>query len=310
MLSLHLIRPWFLLGFIALGYLAWRLHKYCPLSAQTGLLSWCDQPLLAALMKQRPRASFAYHPLWIILMSLAWMLIAASGPAWKKLPIPLFSAQNTPKVVLFDLSQNMLAADVSPNRLQRALFVAHDLLSEPDATPIGLIAYTQEPFTVSPLTDDSHTITALLPSLNTSIAPIGGQDLRVALQAARALLTQAHFQTGAILVLTGSPPNEQAIDEASALADSGISVSILPIAQYPIASPLFQSFADSGAGKLLSLQQSQASLKQWLQFTKHRQQDLKSKKNHIARWEDEGRWFLIPALLCLLPVFRRGWLRG
>jgi Ca-activated chloride channel family protein len=306
MFPLHFIRPWFLLGFIGIGCLGWLIKRKTFVSQAWE--SWCDKPLLNALMQSTEVTSIYHHPFRLFLFSLGFMLLAASGPAWKKLPTPVYS-QIVPKMILLDISPNMLAADVTPNRLQRGLFITNDLLKEPHATPIGLIAYTQEPFIVSPLTEDAQTITALLPSITPEIAPIGGQDLSAALKEAASLLQKAHFSYGSLLVLTGSPPNALAQETAHQLAESGYSVSILPISQQPELITEFKTFAQAGNGQLLSLKNSQPSLKQWIRFSQNLSSLLNQGDNVFPRWQDEGRWFLLPALACLLPVFRRGWLR-
>lgn len=304
MLSLHIIRPWFLIGLLGVVILALLSKK-----PQFMLRSWkevCDKPLLEALSKQASLSVSTRASLWPLLCSLTFMIIAASGPAWQKLPTPSYT-QDIPKLILFDISPNMLAADLQPNRFQRGLFVLHDLLSEPNISPIGLIAYTQEPFMVSPITQDAKTIQALLPSLSPDIAPVGGQNLAAALEEALIFFQQAHFQCGAMLVLTGNPPNTAAIDTAKKLQRKGCQISILPLTAYQGTLPDFQAFAQAGQGEILSL--TNLHLNQWLKNVIAHAYHMKVARHHTPLWKDEGRWFLVLALLSLMPIFRRGWLR-
>lgn len=297
---IHFIRPWFFLLLLPLCYLL-----YCAVKLKPTSRAWaavCDPHLLQALFQHQGKSQ---KKAWFsLLFSLFFMILAGSGPAWQRLPTPLFQ-QHQPKLILLDTSKNMLAADLQPDRFQRALFVAEDLLHLPEITPIGFIAYTSEPFVVSPLTDDATTITSLLTTLNTDTPPVSGQNLALALKEAAALIRQAKFNTGAMLVMTGSAPDKAAIQEAATLHGQGFTLSILPILQGTPAPNDFQAFAQAGGGFQLTL----ASPQRWLTTLQQNQHALKRLKASFPRWKDEGRWFILPALFFLLPVFQRGWVR-
>ena len=61
--------------------------------------------------------------------------------------------------------------------------------------------------------------------------------------------------------------------------------------------------------RAITASDTSADLDQWLKSPMGEEQYWRSKENDIPMWRDEGRWFLIPALILLLPVFRRGWLQ-
>lgn len=82
----------------------------------------------------------------------------------------------------------------------------------------------------------------------------------------------------------------------------------MPIKADTNLNPLFQRFADAGDGQLLRYTSDASNLDQWIDASRQKQFAL-SKDDDIPLWRDEGRWFLIPALLLLLPVFQRGWLQ-
>ena len=201
----------------------------------------------------------------------------------------------------------MRANDLQPSRLTRAKFKLHDAFTSQTDGQSALIAYTGEPFIVSPLTEDAKTIDALLEPLTPEIMPVQGNNLAEALQQAGQLITQAGFQQGQILVLTAQPPSNEAIAASKALAKTDIDTSILPIAKNAT-NPAYDKLARAGSGEVISINRPE-ELKQWLQ---HSRLQVKYKLNAgdaIPVWRDDGRWFLIPALLFLLPVFRQGWLQ-
>jgi Ca-activated chloride channel family protein len=93
------------------------------------------------------------------------------------------------------------------------------------------------------------------------------------------------------------------------LGHQDISVSILPItASQP--SQAFQTLAEAGHGYVMHLSNTFNDLEDWLNKTKHHLQFIQHANQTAPLWRDDGRWLLIPALLCLLPLFQRNRLVG
>ncbi len=306
MTDFHFMRPWWLLTFFPLLVLAWSLLRQLP--AMSAWSKVCDDHLLPYLIQSKAYSRRTFS--WILLFaSVALMIIGLAGPTWSRLPVPTYQ-QIQPRVVLLDMSNAMLVNDLTPDRLQRAKFKLHDLFQHQDAGQFGLVVYTSEPFIVSPLTDDGQTIDALLSSLTTDIMPVEGQELSTALEQAARLVAQAGFQHGELLVLSASPPSTDAIKVAKVLSQAGIDTSVIPVMNHGTPpSPLFQQLANAGRGALIPFSDTSTDIDQWLAETRGNKQYQANLQNDIPVWRDQGRWFLIPALLFLLPVFRRGWLQ-
>ena len=301
----HFLRPWWLLTLIPLIGLGITLWKQSP-----KLHAWaeiCDSHLLAHLLQKKGQGKRILS-LGLLFSSTVFMVVSISGPTWYKLPVATYKPIQ-PRVLVLDLSDNMMTGDLTPNRLTRAKFKLHDLLTRKDVGQFGLIVFTGEPFVVSPLTDDGQTISSLLSILDPEIMPVGGQNLENALKEASSLIKQAGYNHGQILVFTADAPSSNAIETANKLADSGIESSIMPMRIDKKLNPLFQRFANSGRGQLLEYSSNSSDLEQWLSSSNREKEYALSKDDDIPLWRDEGRWFLIPALLLLLPVFQRGWLQ-
>lgn len=297
----HFLRPLWLLMLLFWLVLVFVLRRQRP--KLHGWMDVCDPHLLEHLLqsKAQHKRTTSMYPL---LMSLLLMIVSLSGPSWHKLPVPTYK-QVQARVLLLDMSDNMLNTDLTPNRAARAKFKLRDLFARKEIGQFALIAYTGEPFVVSPLTDDGATISSLLEVLNHDLMPVGGQKLESALDEASRLIKTAGYQQAQILVLTADTPSGSAIDRAKQLADSGIYSSIMPIRADKDLNPLFERFAQSGQGQLLPYRSDSSDLDQWINAqSKH--QFLQSNDDEIPLWRDEGRWFLIPALFFLLPLFQRG----
>lgn len=305
MSSLHFIRPWWFLALIPMLCLLWLVLRQNPRhEAWAGV---CDNHLLQHLMQKKGQP-YRTNALFVLFLSAFFMIISLSGPSWSLLPVPSYQPIQ-PRVVVLDLSDNMLAGDLTPNRLTRAKFKLHDLFKQQDVGQFGLVVYTGEPFVVSPLTDDAQTIDALLSSLSPDVMPIEGQRLDLALEEAGQLITNAGYDQGQILVLTGEVPSQGAINVAKSLSAKKIDVSVMPMVASQPLSPLFNNLAKAGNGQLVKFSSTSTDLARWLKNTHKNKRYGQNKDNEVSIWRDEGRWFLIPALILLLPVFRRSWLQ-
>ena len=303
MSSFHFIRPLWLFALLPLLVQFIRLFSQKP--SMDGWLTACDAHLLPYLVHASGKSSRVMS-LLVLLISLIFMVFSLAGPSWTRLPVPTYHKVE-PRIVVLDLSDPMLLKDISPSRLSRAKFKLHDLFQERDAGQFGMVAYTSEPFVVSPMTDDGETIDALLSSLTPDMMPVKGNRLDLALLEAAKLIHHAGFNQGEILVLTATTPSAAAIATAAKLAKKGMDTSVIPVTEEK--SSMFQRLAHAGHGEQINLTESTSDLKQWLHTT-HAQHALDEQGKHdIPMWRDEGRWFLIPSLLLLLPVFRRGWLQ-
>ena len=305
MIEFHFLRPYWFALLLPMAFLVFLFLKQKP-----GMHSWskaCDPHLLNHLLQNKSQDK-RVSSIIVLVLGFCFLVVALAGPTWSKNPVPTFK-NALPKVIILDLSNTMLTNDIKPNRLKRAKYVLRDLFQLNHSDLYGLIAFTNEPFTVSPVTEDAKTIEALLPMLSPDIMPVQGHELNDAIKAGAKLIHQSGYQQGDLLVLTGTVPSNEAVDEAKALAKGGIHTSIMPVLKTQDKNPLFERLASNGQGMLLAINDNDTALKNWLSETQRRDQFQASAHNEIPIWQDQGRWFLIPALFCLMPFFRRGWIQ-
>jgi Ca-activated chloride channel homolog len=302
MMTLHFLRPYWLLSLIPLCFLAlYTAKKSTPAHA---LQSICDAHLLPHLLqhsiKQKKKS-------WLFpISSLFFIILSLSGPAFIQFSTPVFKSQRA-QMLVTDLSNTMLSEDIAPNRLQRAKFKLHDLFQQKKHTgQLGLIVYSGEAFVAAPLTEDTHTIDTLLDSLTPDIMPVAGNRLDSALWEAEKSIKQAGFSEGDILVITAEIPSSQAIEAAANLAKKNISVSILPLLPKQKINDTFTLFSKAGKGQMYPFEETSEDILSWKKDTEHgTYQTIDTEQ--FPRWRDDGRWFLIPALLFLLPLCRKNY---
>ncbi|MEM9057638.1 MAG: VWA domain-containing protein, partial [Pseudomonadota bacterium] len=223
--ALHFVRPWWLLALAALPLLALLLRRRAK-----GGGAWAqfvDPELLPHVLEQGP-AQGTRWALWLGLPAAALVVLALAGPAWQRLPQPVFLGQ-APLVIAIDLSRSMDAADVPPSRAARARLKVLDILGQRRDGQTALVAFAGDAFVVSPLTDDGATIASMVPSLEPAIMPAQGSNVTAALDQAAELLDQAGATRGEVLLLTDSPAGPDTLQAARRLSTLGHRLSVLAI---------------------------------------------------------------------------------
>lgn len=220
----HFIRPAWLLALLPLLMLCGMLFRRHLL--KNNWKTVVDEALQPHLLIDRP-VNPNILPVLTLFFAGLLAILAMAGPSWEKLPQPVFKKHAALMIVL-DLSRAMDAIDLKPDRITRARFKITDILQRREEGQTGLIVYAADPYTVSPLTEDTATIDALLDSLSTDIMPADGHDTGKALLKAAELLENAGFDRGDVLLVTGSIEKsaEPTIQELHA---QGYTVSLLAV---------------------------------------------------------------------------------
>ncbi len=222
--NIEWLRPEWLLGFIPL--LLWLIVLVRRQNASSDWDSLVDRELQQHVIEQhQAKRQWAAY-----LLAFAWAfcLLLMAGPVWQQREVPVFQAEQA-EVVVFDLSRSMRADDVLPNRLTRARFKLVDLLQQSEGRQTGLIAFSERPYVISPLTEDASTIEAFVPSLDPDIMPVQGSRPDLAMSRALELLEQAGVAQGHILLITDTQVNESDIDIARDIESRGHRLSVLGV---------------------------------------------------------------------------------
>lgn len=321
----HFLRPewfWALLALPAIVLLWLRRHRRDALWRRH-----VDPHLLPALMARAPSRRRHGAPL---LLGVAWLLAVAAlaGPAWRQQPVELWRSE-APLVVALELSSAMLAADTPPSRLLRARLKLAQLLQWRQDGQIALLAYAGDAYTVAPLTDDTANVRALLDALDPGVMPVDGQRADRAITHARALLANAGYTHGDILLLASASDDVAAAAAAAGDARAaGIRVSVLglgtaegaPVRQADggfmsdaggrlrvarMDADALRAIASAGGGAFATLQAETGDLRA-LDVLDPGGARRQSGEGELLRWQDEGYWLLLALLPLVLIGFRRG----
>jgi Ca-activated chloride channel family protein len=267
-----------------------------------------------------------------VLASIACALtaLALAGPAWERLPQPLYQ-NRAARVYALELASSMLAQDVTPSRYERARFKLNDLLAHGGDGQTALIAYAGDAFVVAPLTDDANTVSNLVDALDPSTMPVAGNNAARAIDAGVDLIRQAGMSTGEIVLLADGVGTSDALAAAQRARAAGMRVSVLGIgtpqgAPVPLAAGGFlknaggdivlpkldagalAALADAGGGRYLTFSADGSDIAALGTRQVATDDAVKSEEATSARFRDRGPWLLLLLLPLAAFAFRRGWL--
>jgi len=324
----HFLRPLWLALLVALPLLYWFRHTFNRTTV--GWENHIPARLLDPLMprqEQTPARRFR-SPLLPLGLAITTLAIALAGPSWRQAPTPLKQSQDS-LVIVLDLSISMFATDVEPDRLTRAKRKVRDILSARQGNLNALVVYAGDAHVVTPLTDDSRTIEALLDVLDPVIMPAQGNRADLAIEQAVQLLDQgATGQSRIVLLADQLNPGYQSRIKQS-LDGTGYRLNSLVVGTEeggPMPLPkhgfirdgddiviakadpeALRRLAESNDGQSRRLTLGDADI-QALELATTASNDWADAKEGLTanRWQDDGYWLLWLAVPLLLLGWRRG----
>ena len=320
----HWLRPeWlFALPAVALVTLALARRRLAP-----GSWMRVVDPALAPHVLSRSQVRGLGYRWWLLLLGGIIAALSLAGPSWNRVEQPVFRSEQA-IVIALDLSRSMDAQDVSPSRLTRARLKILDILERRSSGQTALVVYTSNAFTVTPLTNDSDTVAALVNSLSTDIMPSRGSYPVSAIEKGGQLLEQAGAGFGEVLLITDGGSSPGAERAAARLRDAGYTLSVLGVgtedgAPIPQAGGGFvtdrsgnmavprletrglRDLADSGGGRYANLSSDDRDIDVLLSG---RVGDSAESDESLAtdQWQEEGPWLLLVLVPLAALAFRRG----
>lgn len=212
---MNLLHPWNLL-WLALAVLPGLLWYYQHLRTQNTALALGLNRLPGSLMR-------------LGLAVAAWGLfaLALSGPVTEAKT----ESRSTPTrdlVVAVDVSKSMLAADLVPNRLERAKLGLEDLVRALEGDRVALVAFAGTSVLRVPLTTDYGFFLSSVKEMSPQASARGGTLLGDALRKIRATVLPGEKRQATILLITdGGDQDSFPLEAARPLAEAGIRLVIL-----------------------------------------------------------------------------------
>jgi Ca-activated chloride channel family protein len=165
----------------------------------------------------------------LLLGALAMLAVAAARPQFGT-RVETVRSTGQDIVVAVDLSNSMLAEDVSPNRLERARLAILRLIGNLDGDRIGLVAFAGSAFVQSPLTVDYSAAAMFLNAMHPDLMPVQGTDLGAALRVSLDALDQGSRDAKVIVLVTDGEHLEGDFEaDLERAVESGVAVHVVGI---------------------------------------------------------------------------------
>lgn len=242
----------------------------------------------------------------IALSAFILAIISISGPTWNKKEVPNMLPEN-PVIIALNLSSDMNATDLSPSRLARAKYKISDLLKSLKSVQVGMIVYTDEPFLISPITDDTNILINMLANINPDIMPNNGDRLDRAIEFASKSLQDAGYKNGNLVFFTSDVGQkfDLAINDSRKLKSENYDLSIVNVST--IENEKLEMIAKNGGGIYTMITPNDKDIQLIMDKINDTYSDtLKTSENITMTWEESGYWLSIVVLILSLYFFRKG----
>ncbi len=334
----HFLRPgwlWLLLAVVAIA-----LYFFNRPLREHGWARIIDAALIPYLVQpenNRQATGYVYWSQRAFALAAILAVLALAGPSWERQPQPVFQRSDS-LVIILDLSLSMHARDIAPSRITRLRYKLLELLKQRREGDTALIAYSGDAHVVSPLTDDSNTIAALVPALNPEIMPSIGSNAVAAFEQAAEMLSNTPERGRRIAWFSDEllPGQAQQIQNLVAGSSAKLVVVGIGTAQgSPVPLPSGKFLKDSRSGEPVTAKFNPAPLMELAGAVNGRYIDLQAdnrdieiiidnaslaidksdsttgraaRQSEFDSWQDRGAWLIPLFLPLLLPCFRRGWI--
>lgn len=187
-----------------------------------------DPTLLRHLMpdvsKMRPVVKF-----WILLAAMALIIVMMARPQMGT-RISHEKRTGIESIIAMDISNSMLAEDVTPSRLDRTKMMVENLVDNFTDDKIGLIVFAGDAFVQLPITSDYVSAKMFLSEIEPSLIATQGTDIATAINMAANSFTQQQGVGKAIIVITDGEDHEGgALEAAKAAKKKGMRVYVLGV---------------------------------------------------------------------------------
>lgn len=133
-------------------------------------------------------------------------------------------------IVCLDVSNSMLAQDLSPDRLTRAKYALEKMIDRLEGDRLGLIIFAGEAYVQLPITTDYSAAKLFLESINPGMVPVQGTNVSDAIKKATESFSNDEGKNKAIILITdGENHDSEAIQAAEEAGKSGIMINTIGI---------------------------------------------------------------------------------
>ena len=204
------------------------LHYYGVYRRKKAIRTFGDPDLVANLMptisKIRPGIKF-----WILFVAIGLFSVLLARPQFGT-KLDTVEKKGIEVMIVLDISNSMLAEDITPSRLDKSKLLISRLVDELHDDKVGLILFAGDAFTQLPITSDFISAKMFLPSISPNIIAKQGTNTAAAVDLAiRSFTSQEGVGRTIILITDGEDHEEGSIDVVKRATAQGIQVNVMGV---------------------------------------------------------------------------------
>lgn len=204
------------------------IYMWSTLRTRRKLRKLGDLHMLKALMPQR--STLRQHVKFSLLMLLLALVVLVLARPQYGLKQGQETSSGIEAVVMMDVSNSMLARDVTPSRLDRAKLLVSNLIDRMNNDKVALGVFAGEAYPQLPITSDYAAAKLFLDALSPQMVTLQGTNIGAAISLAEKSFTDNKEVGKAIILITdGENHEEGSVEAAKEAAKHGINIYVIGV---------------------------------------------------------------------------------
>ncbi len=187
--------------------------------------------MLSTVKRMMPELSLkrSYLKFWLIFAALCTGIFMIARPQFGT-KVENVEKEGIELVIAIDVSNSMLARDVSPDRLSRAKQILSRIIDVRKNDKVALIVFAGEAYVQMPLTSDTQSAKLFLNTIDPSLVPVQGTAIAEAITLGVSSFSGDQDVDKAMILITDGEDHEGNANEAARQAsDAGIMINVIGI---------------------------------------------------------------------------------
>lgn len=202
--------------------------------------------VISTIKQMMPELSLkrSYLKFWLIFGAICAGIFMVARPQFGT-KVENVDKEGIELMIAIDVSNSMMAQDVSPDRLTRAKQILSRLIDIRKHDKVGLIVFAGEAYVQMPLTADTQSAKLFLNTIDTDIVPVQGTVIGEAINlGVNSFSSDKDVDKAMIIITDGEDHEGNAYEAAAKAAEQGIMINVIGIGS-PEGAPIPEGYSDS-----------------------------------------------------------------
>ncbi|MDR1810940.1 MAG: VWA domain-containing protein [Prevotella sp.] len=265
----------------------------------------------------------SYLKFWLLFAAIVFGIIVLARPQFGT-KIEKVEKTGIELVIAIDVSNSMLARDITPDRLSKAKQILTRIIDERRNDKVAIVVFAGEAFVQLPMTADNQSAKLFLETIDPNLVPVQGTAIGSAINISmNSFSSDKDIDRALILITDGESHDGNATEMAAQAASHGIQVNVVgigspqgvpvPVSQYSnenrkdsegktVVSKLNEAMCDeiakAGKGLFVKVDNSNSALKK-LQAELEKLQKKDYEGVAYSEYDEKYQLFAWPMLLLL-----------